>query len=364
MMKFASERQRSAHRRREALILTVACISALGCIRPVLSLIINPRINALISRSGIAGQRPILPTRSSPMRTDTKLQNKHDNNSDDDFASFTEYRDDEDGQRLAREFYQELELRQSGSQAAPTSEDTKDETAYTVRVRSSGTTPKIDGDSNAAGKNKIRTVRIKANTSGNPSQSTSGNGRQRFTNQQSKASTPQDSPIFSLFPFFSAPAPRPATSAGLFSGSGTTVYSSGRSIRAEIEILETTIKNNEAKNNKQEIWDGIYVGSPEQLEEVARIVAFSLIVLSAAYVAVEVSGGLEVISWDGAAASANHVLSLMNDATKDGMSTIMVSVSNGEVFLGEEAAWLMRESSDLAASVVEAVKSVEELVLS
>lgn len=109
------------------------------------------------------------------------------------------------------------------------------------------------------------------------------------------------------------------------------------------------------------------MGSPEQLEEVFRVVALSLFVLSAAYIAVEVSGvGVtELFSWDSSSdAVANHLMSLMNDATKDGMSSIMITVSNSEVFMSEEAGWLMKESSDLASSVVEAARSVEELVLS
>lgn len=279
---------------------------------------------------------------------ETKLKTK---NAADDFASFNDYDQEEDeSRRLAREFYQELEYRQSQSSMELNLNDNNDET-YTVRGGERN--PTI----NDASENTIRTVKIRANA----------NSRRPFTNKP----TPQESsPVFPLFPFFSfpAPAPRPATSAGLFSGSGTTVYSSGRSIRAEIEILETTIKNNEAKNNKQAPWDSIYAGSPEQLEEALRLVAVSLIVLSAGYIAVEASGGMmELISWDGAAASAaaDHVMSLMNDVvTKDGVSSLMLSMSNGDVSMGgEEAAWLMKESPHMAESMRQVVRSVEELVL-
>lgn len=293
------------------------------------------------------------------MRADTKLKNKYDNNSGDDFAMYDDFgqgnSEGDDGQ-LAKEFYQELEYRQSQQS------DLKDDETYTIRARDRSISPQnniIDGSDN----NTIRTVRIQAggNTMNIKPSTTSSGTRRTFTNQSTKASQ-SPSPAFPLFPFFSfpSPAPRPAASAGLFSGSGATVYSSGRSVRAEIEILETRMKNTEAQNNSS--WDNVYVGSPEQMEEVLRLVAVSLIVLSAAYVSVEAYGGLELVTWDGAAASANHVMGLMTDATKDGMSGI-ISVTNGDVFLGEDAAWLMKESSSLAASVVNVVRSVEELVL-
>mmetsp|Transcript_32947 Transcript_32947/g.69352 ORF Transcript_32947/g.69352 Transcript_32947/m.69352 type:complete len:348 (+) Transcript_32947:151-1194(+) len=346
MMKFGIHtRKRFPYRRgmeQPRLIFSIACMmSVFQSLYPTASsLLINP---TLINNKAFP----------SLMRMDTKLKNKHDNNAADDFASFNNYDQEEDeSRRLAREFYQELEYRKFQSSLESNLNENKDET-YTVRGGEGTRNPSSDDGS----KNTIRTVKIRAN----------GNNRRPFT---SEPSAQESSPVFPLFPFFSfpAPAPRPATSAGLFSGSGATVYSSGRSIRAEIEILETTMKNNDAKNNKQGGWDSIYVGNPEQLEEVLKLVAVSLIVLSAGYIAVEASGGMmELISWDGAAASsaANHVISLMNDAvTKDGMSSLMLSMSNGDVSMGgEDVAWLMKESPDLAASIVEAVRSVEELVL-
>ena len=93
------------------------------------------------------------------------------------------------------------------------------------------------------------------------------------------------------------------------------------------------------------------------------MLAFSLVVASAAYIAIEASGGLAVIPFDEASTSFDHVMSLVSDASNDGMSSVMVSVSNGDVFMGEETAWLVKESSGLATSVVEAVRSVEELAL-
>ncbi|KAL7533198.1 hypothetical protein ACHAXR_007192 [Thalassiosira sp. AJA248-18] len=342
-------KQLSYRRRTATLVFSIACLSVLQ----TAALITNPRHSSL-QRSSLAAA-----FRTFQLRTETKLKNRLDNNADDDdFAAFNDFQKEDEGQKLAKEFYQELEYRVSSSEF-----DTNDNADESYIARNN----RGDGKNTNAGeesKNTIRTVTIRAAGS-SPSSSS-----RRFTNQPTTTkTTPQESSNrFPSFPFFSfpAPAPRPATSAGLFSGSGTTVYSSGRSIRAEIEILESTLKNSESKNNNQG-WDGIYVGSPEQLEEILKLIAVSLIVASAAAIAIEASGGMTLISWDGAldgaAASANHVMNLMNDATKDGMSSIMISVGNGDVFMGEEASWLVKESSDLAASVVEAVRSVEDLVL-
>lgn len=54
----------------------------------------------------------------------------------------------------------------------------------------------------------------------------------------------------------------------------------------------------------------------------------------------------------------DHVAGLLNDVN-EGLSSVMISVGDGEVFMGEEAAWLMKESSELAAAAVEVVKSIE-----
>lgn len=107
----------------------------------------------------------------------------------------------------------------------------------------------------------------------------------------------------------------------------------------------------ETDNDNHDRWNGIYVGT------------LSLFVLSAAYVAIESSGaGFEIMmtSWDGAAASANPLVALMNDVAWDGWSSVRIIVGNGEVFIGEEAHWLMRELSELALF---AMRSAEHLVL-
>ena len=332
---------------RELLVsFTLACLSCFQSqSRSTLAaaLIVNPRHSFLFKDSGLAKAFP-----TPRLRTDTKLKNKHDNNiSDDDFASFHDFEEEDQAQLLAREFYEELEYRQNQS-SEPIPEQYNDET-YTDRIRGE-TDPNKD-----ASINTIRTTRIRAADGSNPP--SSPRSRQLFTNQQPAAPPPRDFPFFS----FLAPPSRPSPSAGLFSGKGMTVYSSGRNIRAEIEILETAIKHSEAKKRKP--WDDIYIASPEQMEEIIRLVALSLVVASVAYIAIEASGGMAVISFDSAAASADHVVSLMGDATKDILSSTMVSVRNGDVFMGEEAAWLTKESSELAAQVVQAVHFVEELAV-
>eukprot|EP00581_Thalassiosira_minuscula_P010150 CAMPEP_0183710254 /NCGR_PEP_ID=MMETSP0737-20130205/6027_1 /TAXON_ID=385413 /ORGANISM="Thalassiosira miniscula, Strain CCMP1093" /LENGTH=317 /DNA_ID=CAMNT_0025938483 /DNA_START=76 /DNA_END=1029 /DNA_ORIENTATION=+ len=295
--------------RAEVLLLSMACLplaAALITIRPAVRSSISP-----------------LPLRVSG----TELRTKRDNYDADDFGDFG--REDDEARELAREFYQELELRRSRTAV---SEGDNDDETYSVR----------DQGKSAGSSAPIKTVRISANP----------NVGSRFTNQRPSPSSQQSSPspAVDLFSFLSIPAPfflapRPAASAGLFSGSGTTVYSSGRSVRAEIEILETTMKNND---------DAEY--DRQHREELVRSLATITVLLIIAYTV----GGV----WDEAMASAGNALGLMNEAIRmDGFSNIVVSVGQGDVFLGEEAAWLMKESAGFASSVVDAVRSVEGLVL-
>jgi hypothetical protein len=326
---------KSVNRTRNQLLRFVAMesriITSVACIIAILgpkasSLVVNPRRPTMSPlKSTVKTFPPGL-----AMRLDTRLKNKSEHNeSGDDFASFGYFDQGEDeGRRLAREFYMELQYRQGSK---PLHESAQENSS----------------DSGTGTNTKVNPVRVRASS------------RRAFANQPTVSSSPsQVSPsLFSMIPFFSS-APRPATSAGLFSGTGTTVYSSGRSIRAEIELLETTLKNNDARRQ-----DRTYFVAPEQLDDVLRLVALSLVVLSAAYIAVEASGaavGMQLMTWDGAAASANRVVALVTD----GVSGVVIGVGNGEVFVGEEAAWLMRESSEFAAIVVDAVRSVERLVLS
>lgn len=365
------------HRRSEQSLPSVLSVAICLSLAPVASsLIINPRPlprhgrAAAPRRAATAVHRPplLLP------RADTKLKNKHDNDPGDDFATFFSSDGDDEGQVLAREFYKELESRQgAGSGPSPSVVDaaaaaagsTENDNGETYTVRAS-----IPAGSEGGGRPTIRAVRIQASTNtSSPSSpsSSSSSARKRFTNQSPATTGPPQSfslpdIIFSLFP----PPNRSATSAGLFSGSGATVYSSGRSIRAEIEILETTIKNNEAKEKRRAVWEGVYVGSPEQVEEVLRAVAAAVVLLAAAYAAVELSGAAADAAVASLHSAANLFVGLADGAVaRDAaVPSLAIGAGGADVFLGEEAAWLVRESSELAAAVVEAVRSVEELVLS
>ena len=208
--------------------------------------------------------------------------------SDEDFASFEEGGEDGGGHQLASEFYQELEYRRSlGEETYIT----------TVPMRSK---PK-----------------------------------QLFRTQ---TQTPQPGDA------------KPAVSAGLFSGGGSTVYSSGRSIRAEIDILNRSIAEDAKRGDGWK--NGIdFDLSPEQMESLLKFVGTSLVFIAIAGVIIEVSGG------------GLGTITLVNDAAKDGISSMMIGVGNGDVFLGEDAAWLIKESSTLAATIVDAVSAVEGMVL-
>ena len=211
----------------------------------------------------------------------------------DDFASFNDYQNEE-GADLAAQFYQELEYRDIAKD--DTSEDTPQAERDTIKIRS-----------------------IRRNT--NDGASTE---RRRIVSSQ-KRSTSNESLLEFLFSLFASP--QPPQSAGLFSGQGTTVYST-RSIQAEIQILESTIKNNE-ENEKLEM-------DKEQLQVRIRSVLISLIILSAAYIALE-TGDLDSVG------------TLVNDIS-EGLSSIMISES--DAFMGDVA-------SELATSLVDAVKSIE-----
>ena len=126
------------------------------------------------------------------------------------------------------------------------------------------------------------------------------------------------------------------------------MYSSGRSIRAEIDILNRSMTE-DAKGGEK--WNVDFDLSLEQVENLLKILGSSLVFIVIAGVVFEVSGG------------GVSTITLMNDAAKDGMSSMMIGVTNGEIFMGEEAAWLMKESSTLAVSIAEAVCSVEGVVL-
>lgn len=204
--------------------------------------------------------------------------------SDEDFTSFGENSEDNGGQQLANEFYQEIEYRRSHGE----------ETYTTKPIR--GTKP-------------LFTTQLPA-------------------------------------------SPKPAGSAGLFSGGGSTVYSSGRSIRAEIDILNRSMaedaKRGDGRGGSGIDFDSI---SQEQLESLLRFVGASLVFLAISGVIIEVSGG------------GISAITLVNDAAKDGISSMMIGVGSGHVFFGEDAAWLLKESSIFAATIMDAVGSVEGKIL-
>jgi len=170
-------------------------------------------------------------------------------------------------------------------------------------------------------------------------------GEETYTVSEPK----QQRTLFSTKPRQNATTQKTAVSAGLFSGGGSTVYSSGRSIRAEIDILNRSMAEDSKRREK---W---YVGdfdlSPEQMENLMKILGSSLVIIAIAGIVFEISGG------------GVSTITLINDAAQDGISSLMIGVGNGEVFMGEEATWLIKESSTLAASIVDAVSSVEGMVL-
>ena len=235
---------------------------------------------------------------SRAYRHTTKLKNDK-LYQDDDFASFNDYQNEE-GADLAAQFYQELEYRDIAKDDTSKDRSAEDERDTT----------------------NMRSIKRNANDGASTER------RRRIVSRQ-KQSTPNESLLEFLFSLF-APS-QPPQSAGLFSGTGTTVYST-RSIQAEIQILESTIKNNE-ENEKLEM-------DKEQLEVRVRSVLISLIVLSAAYIALE-TGDLDSVG------------TLMNDIS-EGLSSIMIS--DGEPLLGDAA-------SELATSLVDAVKSIETFAL-
>eukprot|EP00986_Skeletonema_menzelii_P010874 scaffold5437_cov137-Skeletonema_menzelii.AAC.8 len=156
--------------------------------------------------------------------------------------------------------------------------------------------------------------------------------RRKHGEETYTVSEPKQRKMFSTQTRQNAATQKPAVSAGLFSGGGSTVYSSGRSIRAEIDILNRSMTED---TKGMERWNVDFELSPEQMENLLKILGF----------------------WGGAS-----TITLFNDAAKDGI-TSMISVGKGEVFMGDEAAWLIKESSALSASIVDAVTSVERIVL-
>lgn len=160
----------------------------------------------------------------------------------------------------------------------------------------------------------------------------------------SSSAVPDDtsSPLMTFLSFINPPPP-PRSSAGLFSGEGKTASSSGRSLRADLQLLEPS------QDNAASIigWDGLYIdnyfsGHPDQLDQVVKAAAGTLIVISVAYFVMEMAGGL------------THV---------EGLSRTFIVLSDG-VEVGGDAAWLVEESRALIGVMGEAlVHSVEEMMV-
>jgi hypothetical protein len=283
-------------------------------------------------------------------------------NNDDDFASLSNSEAEEEGLRLAREFYNELQVRGRGRSDIQSlyDYDTDDDDDEIGVSSESGDEGANSGNTGSSWMRRTSSSRTFVNNNQSAPSSSS--------------SSPRETSLEALFSFFSSlDSSRRTTSAGLFSGSGISVYSPGRSLRAEIELLETIMNKNDAvtsiskkasdSNNSNDksindtVWNGIYIGT------------LSLIVLSAISSGVGMdlimtSDYSPVASFEDAFASLNHLLAVIDDNTREGISSVMIIANNGEVFMNEEAHWLMRESSELAAAFVDTMhSSVEELVM-
>ena len=278
-------------------------------------------------------------------------------NNDDDFASLSNSEAEEEGLRLAREFYNELQVRGRGRSDIYSLYDYDTDHDDEIGVSSkSGDEGANSGNTGSSWMRRTSSSRTFVNNN-------------QSAPSSSSSSSPRETSLEALFSFFSSlDSSRRTTSAGLFSGSGISVYSPGRSLRAEIELLETIMNKNDAatdisKTNDSSIdyndtvWNGIYIGT------------LSLIVLSAISSGVGMdlimtSDYSPVASFEDAFASLNHLLAVIDDITREGISSVMIIANNGEVFMNEEAHWLMRESSELAATFVDTMNcSVEELVM-
>jgi len=291
--------------------------------------------------------------------TPTTMTTRLKYNNDDDFASLSNSEAEEEGLRLAREFYNELQVRGRGRSDIQSlyDYDTDDDDENGVSSKS-GDEGANSGNTGSSWMRRTSSSRTFVN-----------NNQSSPSSSSSSSSSPRETSLEALFSFFSSfDSSRRTTSAGLFSGSGISVYSPGRSLRAEIELLETIMNKNDAatdisKNNDSSIdyndtvRNGIYIGT------------LSLVVLSAISSGVGMdlimtSDYSPVASLEDAFASLNHLLAIIDDVTREGISSVMIIANNGEVFMNEEAHWLMRESSELAATFVDTMhRSVEELVM-
>jgi hypothetical protein len=240
----------------------------------------------------------ISPSRLTTQTCKTLLQNKYATNEYSDFDSHDSVDEELEAQQLTREFYEEVRLRKS---------------------RSYSSIDEVDSNEMYEVKNQL-------------------------------TATDDDSPLFAFLSFLK-PSPPPSSSAGLFSGRGQTAHSSGRSQRAEVQLLESTHNN---KNGARIIgWDGIIIDSkPDQLERILKAAAGTLVVLSVAYLAMELTGGLTIVfPWEEAVAAG---------IAKEGISSVLIVLSDGVEHVGS---LVFEESSAFVGSMGPLVHSIEELML-
>lgn len=282
--------------------------------------------------------------------------------SDEDSSDFAinisrQLEEEEEARQLTRQFYKEVEYRQNRLSEFEWGVET-----YDVR-------DDLADDTGANGRTNNKRTVIK--TSVSPTNSS----RRTFANQSLKRpsqSQPNPSnsyplfPPFWSFPLFSSPAPSPATSAGLFSGGGATVYSSGRSLRAEFDILESTIKSSDLKSRNKFSWNAIYIGNPEQMDQAVKLFVGSLILLSVVYLAAGMPGnplgGIMVVDLsiiDEASSCVKEAGAFVEVIFEGAAGGVIAGVGKA----GEAICWL-EESAAMAGSAVEIVaRSVEELVI-
>ncbi|KAL7522197.1 hypothetical protein ACHAWX_006885 [Stephanocyclus meneghinianus] len=264
--------------------------------------------------------------------TTTLLKNKPSHSEYSDFASYDTTCQEEEAQKLAKEFYKELENRQATKSLNIISKlDDRDQMYDVLRSR--------------------------------PSSSDSGGSKIIFSSPSTTIKS--SSPNFGFFPsFFHPPPPPTPASAGLFSGRGHTAYSSGRSIRAEMQLLDSSLTK---RGGTQSIvgWNDVVQSSrTDQFEQLVKLAAGTLIVLSATYLAIHLSGELAIVfPWEEAVFDP-----MVDGIVKDGLSRVLVVLGDGVEHVGSvivgDATWFVGESSAFVGSVGQAVaRSMEELVL-
>ena len=114
-----------------------------------------------------------------------------------------------------------------------------------------------------------------------------------ITSDETYESQPLPATVSPLVAFltFLKPPPPPPSSAGLFSGRGKTAYSSGRSSRAEVQLLESSL--NEQDSVARFVgWDGVYINNKsDHVEQILKAAAGTVAVLTIAYLVMDSMGG-------------------------------------------------------------------------